>query len=234
MKRLLFALCVFLVVSSNVNAEGITYSFNGLVVNSEYSKKVSLSAGYRGEFWTVFKDFEHRAHLNLNINLHKYVSFMPFGFEMNIRKSLDSEPNSYTWKDIAWNPGVHIHIPVKQFIVGGNVYFKSEFNLKDKTSSGNMIDPDQFYRPYFGVLVFGAVDLGTIQPIVMYNFDGHINFELLSGFQPKHLITAGANIKLANNFVIISPDVTFRLFPNAPQKFEKEAIIGLSAMINIK
>lgn len=236
MKKILLALCALMVFTSYSFAEEATYSFNGIVVNSGYDRKVSLSAAYRGEFWIKFKDLRNTLNLNLNINIHKYVSIMPFGLNMDFNKSFDNLTggDGYLYKKINWQPGVYFHVPVKTFLIGGGVYVKSEFNLKTKTDNGDKIDSGQFYRPYFGVMLLGMADLGTVQPFIGYNLDAHVNFK---GYRPgvylKHYVMAGLNIKLVNNLIILSPDFKLRVYPDALYH-KAEAIAGWTVAVNIK
>ncbi len=235
MRKMILGISAILLLAGTAISEEITYALNGAIVNSGYDKKASVSFVYHGHYWIKFKDLKNSLNFNLNLNLNKYVSIMPLGLQMNLEKSFDDYTGGkgYSYNNVVWRPGVYFHVPVSQFFVGGSVYLHNEFNLKVKTDSGTKIDAEQVYRPYFGLSAFIAKDLGMIQPLVGYNYDGHINFDgIFSGYYSKHMIFAALNVKLVNNLIVISPEYRLRIFPDA-RYHKAENIVGLNLGLNI-
>lgn len=234
MRKMILGISAVLLLAGTAISEEITYSVGSSIVNSGYTKKASLSVMYRGEYWIKFQELQNRLIFNLNLNVHKFVSIQPFGLQMNLERRLDPDGDfGFTKNNVAFRPSLNIHVPLSKFFVGGQVYLHNEFNLKIKRENGTESNPSQVYRPFFGAYAFIAKDLGMVQPLVGYNYDGHIEIQNnRARYWTKHYIFAGLNIKLLDNLLILSPDYRLRIFPDATA-YKVENIVGFNLGLNI-
>jgi hypothetical protein len=217
--------------------DGRTLSFNGTVINAGYDRKVSLALTYRGEYWIRFKDYYNKFLLHFNITPSKLVTIQPFGLQWAMDRSFDDYTGGkgYSYYSLRWRPGVFVHVPIHKFLVGGNGYFESHFNILYKDDAGTTDTPSDVYTPYFGILAFGAMDLGVISPFITYNFDIHIDNNeniRIPRVCDKHLLNAGVNFHLLNSLLLACADIKLRIFPDATYH-KVETIIGVTLGLNL-